>query len=240
MKRIGLLILTFCCIMSLYSCANNHIDGFQDPNIDIEDASGKSVEEGLDTQAPDSYQSNENETVNAVGGSHMGDELYSPYSGYVDTVVYKEGTFSENFGEYMDEFDEMEGKWENDRPALMYYLAQKMNLTREDLEIYYAALGFENVPESIYKGLLTDSLAESMQLLKTEYAFYNDGKLYTVYDVYELEAEDKLEFNVTDTRYNSVWESISNYLETTNAISVSNNLMQFVNQNVARCKMKLQ
>lgn len=110
MKRIGLLILTFCCIMSLYSCANNHIDGFQDPNIDIEDASGKSVEEGLDTQAPDSYQNNENETVNAVGGSHMGDELYSPYSGYVDTVVYKEGTFSENFGEYMDEFDENGGK----------------------------------------------------------------------------------------------------------------------------------
>lgn len=232
MKRIGLLILTFCCVMSLYSCANNHIEGFQDSNIDIEDVSGKSVEEDLDTQAPDSYQNNENETMNAVGGSHMGDELYSPYSGYVDIVVYKEGTFSENFGEYMDEFDEMEGKWENDRPALMYYLVQKMNLTREDLEIYYDALGFENVPESIYEGLLTDSLAESMQLLKTEYAFYNDGKLYTVYDVYNLETENMLAFNAMDSAYNSVWENISDYLDTTNVIGVSNDFMQFVNQNV--------
>ena len=162
-----------------------------------------------------------------------GDELLSPYSGYVDGVVWLKGTFSENYGQYMSAFAEMEGKWEYNRPAVMYHLAREMNLTREDLETYYTALGYDNVPDNIYTGLLTDSLSESMQLLKTEYAFYNNGKLYTVYDIYKLYTENLLPFDATDTIYDPVWKSIDTYLKTPFSVDVGDALRQYVSKNAS-------
>ncbi len=167
-----------------------------------------------------------------VAGEHMGDELYSPYIGYVDGVVYRKGTFSENYAKYMGKFDETEGEWEYDRPAVMYYLTQEMELTREDLETYYAAVGYENVPEYVYEGLLTDSLEESMQLLKSDYAFYNNGKLYTVYDIYtSSKISSKNDFiDFTAEEYDQVWLDIDKYLDSPYAYDVGDNIRDFVDK----------
>ena len=170
----------------------------------------------------------------AIGGEHMGDELISPYSGYVDTIIALENTFSEQYYLYIGDF--LETKWDNNRPALMYHLAREMKLTRDDIETYFTALGCENVPESVYSGLLADTLEESMQLLKTEYAFYNNGKLYTIYDVYEMNKAKTLTFDVTSAEYDSVWESINTYLNSEYAYEVGENITQFVTQKVDAIK----
>ncbi len=169
-----------------------------------------------------------------IGGDHMGDELISPYVALVDMVVYSKGTFSENYGAYMSEFTEMEGKWQNDRPSVMYHLSKTMNLTREDLEKYYASLNIENVPENIYVGLLADSVEESMQLLKSQYAFYYDGKLYTVYDVYALNCTQSVSpdvpFDATAEEYDQVWLNIDEYLDSPNAYDVGDNIREYVDE----------
>ncbi len=169
-----------------------------------------------------------------IGGDHMGDDLFSPYVALVDMVVYSKGTFSENYGAYMSEFDEMEGKWQNDRPSVMYHLSKTMNLTREDLEKYYASLDIENVPEDIYVGLLADSVEESMKLLKSKYAFYYDGKLYTVYDVYLLDCTQSVSsdipFDPTAEEYDQVWLNIDEYLDSPNAYDVGDNIREYVDE----------
>jgi len=165
-----------------------------------------------------------------AGGVDDGDPLYSPYSRYVDGVVRLKGTFSENYSLYMVGFVEMEGKWEYNRPALLYHLAREMNLTREDLESYYSALGADSVPEHIYAGLLADTLEESMLLLKSEYAFYSDGRLYTVYDIYKLDSEGVLPFNVDDSAYDGVWKNIDAYLRTPTAVDVGDSMRAYVHR----------
>ncbi len=141
-------------------------------------------------------------------GDAGGDELYSPYSGWVDGIVHKSGTFSENFGDYMKEWDESIVYERGTRPALMYYLVGKMNLTREDLEAYYG----DDTPEYIYEGLLTESLAESMQLLKSPYAFYHEGNLYTVYDVFDMYYRDEYAFDIDAPEYAEVWQNAKEWL----------------------------
>ncbi len=147
-----------------------------------------------------------------VGGGN--NELLSPYMGMVDGVVYKKDTFSREYAAYMDDYLEMEEKWQFDRPALLYYLSQEMDLTREDLELYFAALGIDEVPGHVYDGLLAETKAESMQLLKSEFAFYHDGKLYTVYDVYAMEHSESLPFDLLSSEFTEIWQNISDYLAT--------------------------
>lgn len=222
MKKMLLIILTICCVICLYSCANENVNYPQDSTINNEIITDE-TNDILKTEDSDV-------TPSEIGGTHMGDDLYSPYNGYVDTIVYKKGTFSENYALYMTKFDEMEGKWENNRPALMYYLVCEMNLTRNDLETYFTALGYENVPEYVYLGLLADSLEESMQFLKTEYAFYNNGKLYTIYDVYEMQKTKTFAFDINDAAYDTVWENINVYLNSAYAYDVGEDMTQFVRQ----------
>ena len=178
-----------------------------------------------------------------IGGEHMGDELFSPYVALVDMVVYSKGTFSENYGAYMSEFDEMEGKWRNDRPSVMYHLSKTMNLTRADLEEYYTSLDIQNVPENIYEGLLADSVEESMQLLKSKYAFYSDGKLYTVYDIYAIncihsESSD-IPFDATAEEYDQVWLNIDEYLDSPNAYDVGDNIREYVDEIVEEIEYEI-
>ena len=182
---------------------------------------------------PDTHRSDVATDV-PIGGDYMGDELISPYVAIVDMVTYSKGTFSENYGRYMSEFDEMEGKWENNRPSVMYHLSKAMNLTREDLEEYFVSLDIQNVPENIYAGLLADSVEESMQLLKSKYAFYCDGKLYTVYDVYSASKtlSDKNPVDFTDEEYDQVWLNIDEYLDSPYAYDVGEGIRTFVDEMV--------
>lgn len=54
----------------------------------------------------------------------------------------------------------------------MYFITQAMELTREDLEFYLKELGIvDKITDSMYKGLLTDDLSESIQLLKPHTLF---------------------------------------------------------------------
>lgn len=230
MKRIILALLIVLCLTSLFSCANSDVNIPEDTKQNVENNEGNSQESNDEFDDVGSSIETEEKANEALGGTHMGDDLYSPYNGYVDTIVYKKGTFSENYAQYMTKFDEMEGKWNYNRPALMYYLVCEMNLTRNDLETYYTALGYENVPEYVYTGLLADSLEESMQLLKTEYAFYNNGKLYTIYDVYEMQETRTFAFDMNDAAYDTVWENINAYLNSEYAYDVGENITQFVSQ----------
>ena len=241
-KKIILISLLLCLVL-LSSCVKNHEEPRVLPDTgDVKESIAESNE--ADTSSVESIPNEtlpqetttiettpEQEDDEPIGGSHLGDELYSPYSGYVDTIIYKKGTFSEHYAQYIEEFVEMEGKWENDRPAVMYHLAQAMGLTRNDLEIYYAALGYENVPESIYAGLLADTLEESMQLLKTDYAFYHAGKLYTAYDIYNMQQSKSLTFDINDPVYDEVWESIHEYISSYPSI-YDTRIMQFVEENL--------
>lgn len=236
MKRIIFALLIAMCLTSLFSCANSDVNIPEDTKQNVENNEGNPQESNDGFEDVGSFIETEKKENEALGGAHLGDDLYSPYNGYVDTIVYKKGTFSENYAQYMTKFDEMEGKWNYNRPALMYYLVCEMSLTRSDLETYYAALGYENVPESVYSGLLADTLEESMQLLKTEYAFYSNGKLYTIYDVYEMQEAKTLTFDITSAEYASVWESINTYLNSEYAYDVGENITQFVAQKVEAIK----
>lgn len=182
---------------------------------------------------PDTHRSDVATDV-PIGGGHMGDDLISPYVGFVDMVVYSRGTFSEKYAEYMSEYDEKEGEWQNDRPSVMYHLSKAMNLTREDLEEYFASLDIQNVPENIYAGLLADSVEESMQLLKSKYAFYCDGKLYTVYDVYSASKtlSDKNPIDFKAEEYEQVWLNIDEYLDSPYAYDVGEGIRTFVDEMV--------
>ena len=144
MKKMLITILIICCVICLYSCANESVNNPQDSIMNNNELTANETGDIFETEDHDIGDIDMGDTSSEIGGSHMGDELYSPYNGYVDTIVYKKGTFSENYAQYMTKFDEMEGKWNNNRPALMYYLVCEMNLTRNDLETYYTALGYEN------------------------------------------------------------------------------------------------
>ena len=215
MKKILFTVLIVFCLTLMFSCAKSESIASHETTVPNET-----------TTVP------ANVTDPPVGGSHLGDELYSPYTFLVDHIVNTDGTFSEHYFDYMDEFHAMERKWNHDRPALIYYLAKKMNLTREDLETYYAAVGVENVPESVYLGVLADTLGESMQYLKTEYAFYNNGKLYTIYDIYDLYNKNQLDFDINDPVYDPVWKCVFDYLDTPHeTITWGDPLKQFVLKN---------
>ncbi len=234
MKKIIVLISILSLIVLLVGC-NSIKPSTDDTSPTSPETNEPAIEQPSDSNSNETDSSTDNENNDTTeettaGAVDAGDELYSPYSYYVDGVVRRKGTFSENYGNYMSTFDEMEGKWEYNRPAVMYHLVREMNLTREDLEVYYTALGYENVPENIYEGLLAETLEESMQLLKTEYAFYNNGKLYTVYDVYKLDNENALTFNIDDDMYDSVWQSIAAYLKTPTAVDVGDAMRAYVNQ----------
>lgn len=190
---------------------------------------------------PDTYKSDVATDV-PIGGGHMGDELISPYIGLVDMVVYSSGTFSENYAKYMSEYDEKEGEWENNRPSVMYHLSKAMKLTREDLEEYFASLDIKYVSEDIYAGLLADSVEESMQLLKSKYAFYSDGKLYTIYDVYSsekvLSGQGSIDFTVKE--YDQVWLNIDEYLDSPYAYDVGNDIRDFVDEVVMEIEAEIE
>lgn len=48
-----------------------------------------------------------------------------------------------------------------------------MELTQDDLKLYFEKLVIsDQITETMYQGVLTDRLHESMQLLKTPYFFY--------------------------------------------------------------------
>lgn len=160
--------------------------------------------ERYNEQMVDPYEKNGDE----IGVTDMWEDVLSReslYIGFADKLGYREGTFSEHFSDYAEEWKALEGTWDHDRPALLYYLAKKMDLTREDLEKYYAAIGCMYVPEYVYRGILADTLEESMQLLKNEFAFYNDGKLYNVWDLYEMDKSNSLDFEINDADFDTPW-----------------------------------
>ena len=177
----------------------------------------------------------------AIGGSHIGDALWEKYIYLVDFVSRVKDTFTEDedFLSYMNPYA-WKKDWGYDRPCVMYYLVQEMELTREDLEIYYAAiakqtakLGYETIPEEVYTGLLTDTLAESMQRFRSPYAFYYEGNLYNVYEVYKLDCAGKLPFDAADPTYGEVWTNILAYVNTgVSTNPVHSNLLKYIEEHV--------
>ncbi len=170
----------------------------------------------------------------AIGGSHIGDALWEKYIYLADFVSKAKDTFTvrEDFDTYMTPYANKKD-WGYDRPCVMYYLTQSMELTREDLEVYYAAiakqtakLGYETIPEEVYTGLLTDSLGESMQRFKSPYAFYYEEKLYNVYEVYKLDGAGELPFDAADPAYDAVWVNILAYVNTGESTNPVNTLLR--------------
>ncbi len=170
----------------------------------------------------------------AIGGSHIGDALWEKYIYLADFVSTAKDSFTvrEDFDTYMTPYANKKD-WGYDRPCVMYYLTQSMKLTREDLEVYYAAiakqtakLGYETIPEEVYTGLLTDSLGESMQRFKSPYAFYYEKKLYNVYEVYELDCAGELPFDAADPAYGEVWANILAYVNTGESTNPVNTLLR--------------
>lgn len=149
------------------------------------------------------------------------DDPRAIYSIYADELVSVPDTFSEKASEYLEGYSKIDEEWRYGRPALLWYLAREMDLTREDIEKYFAAfdsvyaeLGENKVPENIYDGIMADTLEESMQLLKSDYAFYNDGELYTIYRMEDMILNDTLPFDITAPAYDEVWKNISDFWET--------------------------
>jgi len=171
--------------------------------------------------------------ITPAGGAHMGDKLYSPYNTLFDHIQFLPGTFAMDASPYIDRFiEEYEPNDGHDRPSVMYYLAQAMELTREDLEAYYKELGaFDQMTEDMYQGLLTDDLEESMQLLKTPYAFYRGGKLYTVYDLYEMQDAEPAGSFTRDAAYAGTWNAIWEYVSTPKTdLVLADDLIAYVEQ----------
>ena len=167
------------------------------------------------------------DVVDDIGGSHMGDMLYPRYVVYVDNVGSVDGTFSEEYWNYIPGYVAMEEEWGHSRPCILYYLVQETGADRANIERYFDARGIENVPERIYQGLLSDDPKEAMQLLKSDYSFYHDGNLYNVYDVYNMNASKSLTFDPSDAAYDEVWENIGNLMELTGK-SLDPNVEKFI------------
>ncbi|MBO6053881.1 MAG: hypothetical protein J6Q17_09090 [Clostridia bacterium] len=179
----------------------------------------------------------EQQDNDSAGGTFMGDELYSPYDFLTGSLVYQVGTFTERSDPYCREYEVL---WNNDRnatPCLMYYLAHEMELTSEDLIEYYSACGIENVPDSLLSGILADSPTESMKMLKDPYSFYHEGKIYTVYDLYDL--QDAAIYNdiVNDPENKDIWNHVRDYVLEINMKNdnyYSKELVSFIEMNVGK------
>ncbi|MCI8388370.1 MAG: hypothetical protein HFE63_07915 [Clostridiales bacterium] len=163
----------------------------------------------------------------SIGGNNMGDELLSPY-GIFDHIQYIAGTFVESATTYVAQYAKLFPDDTPDRPSVLYYVAQAMDLTQEDLEIYFKELGIaDQITDNMYKGLLTDDLSESMQLLKTPYAFYKDGKLYTIYNLYASKNTEEVKAFVEQEEYANTWKAIQEYLEIDGGYEYSSNLISY-------------
>ena len=112
MKRLAIFILMLCCLISLFSCVNSEIDIPEDTKLNIENNDENHWESN---DSPDSVNTSietEGKENEAIGGTHMGDDLYSPYNGYVDTIISAEDTRKYVIGAFEMLFTKRE-----DRPA---------------------------------------------------------------------------------------------------------------------------
>lgn len=236
--KLRIAILFVICFFLFVSCETvNPPESTDTAQTDI--TSGETTALSPSTTATETSATTDSETEGTagdVGGEHMGDDLYGPYIGLVDTISFLPDTFSwdkptsdavQIFADTIDREDKP------DRPALLYYLVHELNLTRADLETYYAKYEVTNVSEEVYAGLLTDDIQEAMQILKEPYTFYFDGGLYTVYDLFEMQKQNALAFDVADSEYNDEWASIKDYIATAdNGIQYDPALVDFVASHV--------
>jgi len=180
------------------------------------------IQKRLETTAYDEQSLIDFAYTGKVTTPDFSDMIYYQYSPYVSSILWIEGTFTEYFSLFPPTFE-----LGTDSPALLYDLARNVKATREDIEKYFTARGLKNVPERIYEGLLTDDLSESMQLLKSKYAFYSDGNLYTISDVAGMISSGEFAFDPTDPSHDEVWLSLEEYF-----LSTDNNIfdtaLQFI------------
>jgi len=132
------------------------------------------------------------------------------YSIFIDTISFIDGTFTEYFEVF--DIDMSDG---TDSVPSLYVLVHKLDVTRDDIEKYFDAAGFENVPERIYEGLLTDDVEEAKKLLKSEYAFYLNGNLYTIFDVNKLIQSGGYPTDLESPEHDEVWLNIEEYYNST-------------------------
>jgi len=245
------------CLVLLSSCAKNHEEPGELPDTgDVKESLIESTEtdtppvesipaetipnETLPTETlpnetlPPETEETTGEEEN-IGGGNIGDMLMPRYSPLVDIVVCKDGTFTEEYYKYMDDYDSLAIELGRGRPSLIYYIVHATGADREDIEKYYKAIEVEDVPERIYQGLLTDDLIESMQLLKYDNAFYTNGKLYNIYDVYEQYTSKSLTFDINDPVYDEVWENIISYISQKNVTdSINPNILEFIKEHTQK------
>lgn len=179
------------------------------------------------------------ETEPPIGGGFNGYDVDSIY-GFFDGIEFIPNTFAmwDDTTKYIDEFDKSDWFSDADRPCLMYFLVHKLNLTRDDLETYFTVQGSaEYMTEDYYRGLLTDNLSESMQLLKTKYAFYRDGALYTFYDIREMSENDAKVFT-EGTEYADVWENILECMKQSTMMLYDEKNIAFVEKAVRNTEVK--
>ena len=211
-------LLIICMGMFLLSSCSKINNFTQEDNPQSIDEFSDSLEENIDGEDE------------SVGGEHMGDELYSPY-GIFDHIQYIAGTFVENSTTYVAQYAKLFPDDTPDRPSVMYFITQAMELTREDLELYFKELGIaDKITDSMYEGLLTEDLSESMQLLKTPYAFYEDGKLYTIYDLYESKNTEEVKAFIKQEEYADTWKAIQEYIEDNGEYEYSSKLISYVDE----------
>ncbi|MBQ2767703.1 MAG: hypothetical protein IJF49_06455 [Clostridia bacterium] len=142
------------------------------------------------------------------------DELalrYKAFSGIVGFTPGDGSVFAERSNELAAATDAFFKEYENDKassPPILYYLVQKMGLTKSDMRDYYSP----NVPPTFIDALFIEDMEEAKRALMTDYSFYANGKVYTFYEVYNAETAGKPLFDITESDHAATWWNIYDYL----------------------------
>ena len=146
------------------------------------------------------------------------DKLALRYKAFSGIVGFKPGdgsVWAERSADLAVATDEYFAEYGNDvasRPPLVYYLVQKMGLSKSEMYALYCP---DVLPDFVDYLFIGDT-EEAKRALMTDYSFYADGKVYTFYEVYNAEMAGEPLFDITESDHAVVWWNIYDYLQRQN------------------------
>jgi len=215
-------IVIFICLLSSCKSVITGIPSETTFNNLIHDETNSPVEP-LPYIAPEkiSYEEYIQVIIDGAMNGIYGFVLDGNYIYYADSIMNHPNTFAwvprtSEMGECIQEYEKTykyeTGIFKTTRPPVLYYVVQKMGITRDEIEQYNKELGIDAMPQELVDGLFVEDVNEAMQIFKSPFAFYGDGNVYNIYDIWKLSDEQIDSLNIADDEFIKTAELIIQYV----------------------------
>ena len=184
---------------------------------------------------------------NAMNGI-SGEVLSTKYIVYADLILNQPDTFTwieriKELDECIQEYEKIyknETGFKTSRPPVLYYITQKMGITREEIEKYNEVLETNIMPQELVDGLFVKDVSEAMQIFKSPFAFYADGNVYNIYELMQLSDAKVDSLNIADYEFIKTAELITQYLNSESRQGYNDNdtYREFLERSIAKRKMR--